>query len=227
MSVRCRKQVGTGIMGQYQQWLHYQKIDRRLRATLDALEQELASLESQYGDCPQSAALLDNPIVSALFTTLMAGSANGHAPLSDNADARNALPAGETYRQPSNGSGETISAALLQWGELPDFGSRQPNPSQQHEILPPLFFDHPEIDLLPEDMFAFFEEHAQTDPQLELPWWLRKITITSGDDETGKPIDQESIRTNRLVQRWVERWGRQSQSGFTLESESEGTRDAE
>ena len=213
-------------MGQYQQWLHYQKIDRRLRATLDALEQELASLESQPGDCLQPAALLDNPIIFALFAS-QAASPNGHAPPLDNGDTRNTLPTSEPYWQLSNGSAETISAALLHWGELPDFGSRQPDPSQQHEILPPLFFDDPEIELLPEDMFAFFEEHSQTDPQLELPWWLRKITITSGDDETGKPIDQESIRTNRLVQRWVERWGRQSQSGFTSESESEGIRDAE
>lgn len=213
-------------MGQYQQWLHYQKIDRSLRATLAALEEELAALESQGGDSPQFDALLDNPIICALFATLSA-SANGHVPPLEHGDARNALPGSESNGQPSNGSAETISAALLHWGELPDFGSGQPHPSQQHEILPPLFFDHPEIELLPEDMFAFFEEHSQTDPQVELPWWLRKITITSGDDETGKPIDQESIRTNRLVQRWVERWGRQSQSGFTSESESEGSRDAE
>lgn len=212
-------------MGQYQQWLHYQTIDRRLRATLEALEQELAALESQSGECPQSAALLDNPIISALFASL-AASANHHAPPQGNGDASYALPTSEPYEHP-NGSAETISAALLHWGELPDFSSRQSGPSQEHESLPPLFFDHPEIELLPEDMFAFFEEHTQTDPQLELPWWLRKITITNGDDETGRPIDQESIRTNRLVQRWVERWGRQSQSGFTSESEKEGIHDAE
>ena len=215
-------------MGQYQQWLHYQTIDRRLRTTLEALEQELVTLESESGDCPQSAVLFDNPIISALFTSLSArGSANGHTPPHDNGDVIHALPTSEPYRQAPNGSAETISAALLHWGELPDFASRQPDPPQQHEILPPLSFDHPEIELLPEDMFAFFEEHTLTDPQLELPWWLRKITITSGDDETGRPIDQESIRTNRLVQRWVERWGRQSESGFASESESEGIPDAE
>lgn len=213
-------------MGQYQKWLHYQEIDRRLRATLNALEQELTSLESQFDDCPQSVALLDNPIICALFSSLAANANSLSTPV-ENGDASNTIPVSETHWEPANGSAETISAALLHWGELPDFGSQQPNPSQQHEILPPLFFDHPEIELLPDDMFAFFEEHAQTDPQLELPWWLRKITITSGDDETGKPIDQESIRTNRLVQRWVERWGRQSQSGFPSESESEGVRDAE
>jgi hypothetical protein len=217
-------------MGQYQQWLHYQKIDRRLRATLDALEQELATLESENlsRDDPQPAALLDNPIISALFASLTAGT-NGYTPAQDNRDAGNGIPDSEPFGQTLHGSAETISAALRHWGELTDFGSRQPQVTQaMHEILPPLSFNHPEIELLPEDMFAFFEEHTQTDPQLELPWWLRKITITSGDDETGKPIDQESIRTNRLVQRWVERWGRQSQGDFaSSESESEGIRDAE
>jgi hypothetical protein len=213
-------------MGQYQQWLHYQHIDRRLRATLEALEQELVGLESQSSDCLQPAVLLDNPIISALCAFLTA-SANGYVSTRNNGDARNAIPASEIYEQASNGSAESISAALLYRDELSNFGSRQPDPSRQHEILPPLSFDHPEIELLPEDMFAFYEEHSQTDPQLELPWWLRNITITNGDDEAGRPIDQESIRTNRLVQRWVERWGRQSQSGFTSESESEGIRDAE
>lgn len=212
-------------MGQYQQWLHYQKIDRRLRATLEALEQELVGLESQSSDCLSSAALLDNPIISSLSAFLTTG-ANGHAPPQGDEDTRNAIPVIGISGQVSNGSAGTISSALLRRDAPPGFGARQPYPP--HEILPPLSFDHPEIELLPEDMFAFFEEeHSQTDPQLELPWWLRNITITSGDDETGKPIDQESIRTNRLVQRWVERWGRQSQSGFTPESESEGISDAE
>ena len=212
-------------MGQYQQWLHYQKIDRSLRATLAALEQELATLKSQCEESPLSAALLDNPIICALFTSL-AASVNGHTPQQDSRDAPNAIPAAETHWQVSNGSGETISAALLHWGELPESGSLQPSFEQEHDLLP-LSFDQPEIELLPDDMYAFFEEHAQTDPQVELPWWLRKITITNGDDEIGKPIDQESIRTNRLVQRWVERWGRQSQGSIAFESESEDISDAE
>jgi hypothetical protein len=56
-------------------------------------------------------------------------------------------------------------------------------------------------------MMTFFDEHAQTDPQLELPWWLRNITVSSKNEQGSQPIDQNSIRTNRLVQRWIERWG--------------------
>ena len=207
-------------MGQYQQWLHYQEIDRRLRATLDALEQELGQIESQSIGSPQTAIPFANPIISALSAHI-ATSSNGHAPPQDDTDTCNSGPTGQV----SNGSSETISAALLHWGELPDFVPPGLRPSDQYEIVPSLSIDHPEIELLPEDMFAFFEEHSQTDPQIELPWWLRKITIISKEDDTSKPIDQESIRTNRLVQRWVERWGHQSQGGYLPESESEGIHD--
>jgi hypothetical protein len=213
-------------MGQYQQWLHYQEIDRRLRATLDALEQELGQIESQSNGSLQPDMPFANPIISALSAHI-ATSSNGHALPQDNTDTRNSSSAGEIAGQASNGSVETISAALLHWGELPDFGPQGLHPPDQYEIVPSLSIDHAEIELLPEDMFAFFEEHSQTDPQLELPWWLRKITITSREDDTSKPIDQESIRTNRLVQRWVERWGHQSQGGYVPESESEGIHDEE
>jgi len=209
-------------MGQYQQWLHYQEIDRRLRATLDALEQELCQIESQSHGSQQSDMLLANPIISAL-SAHRATALNGHTFPQDDTDTGNHSFAGEIAGQASNSSVETISAALLHWGELPDFGQQALQPPDHYEILPSLSIDHAEIELLPEDMFAFFEEHSQTDPQLELPWWLRKITITSGNDDTSKPIDQESIRTNRLVQRWVERWGRQSPGDFP--PESEGSRD--
>src|SRR6202023_972506 len=174
----------------------------------DALEQELGQVESQSKGSQPSDMLLANPIISTL-SAHMATSLNGHALSQDDVETFDYSPTREIAGQASNSGVETISAALLHWGELPDFGPQGPHPSDQYEILSSLSIDHAEIELLPEDMFAFFEEHSRTDPQLELPWWLRKITITSGDDDTSKPIDQESIRTNRLVQRWVERWGHQ------------------
>lgn len=213
-------------MGQYQQWLHYQEIDRRLRATLDALEKELGQIESHPNGSQQPDMLLANPIIAALSARLFA-SMNGHTSPRTNTGTSNHISDKETTGQPAHENSETISAALLHWGELPDFGPQGLQTAHQHDIQPFLSLDHAEIELLPEDMFAFFEEHSQTDPQLELPWWLRKINITNGDDESGKPIDQESIRTNRLVQRWVERWGRQSQGDFTPTGESGGIHDDE
>jgi len=200
-------------MGQYQQWLHYQEIDRRLHATLQVFEQEQAQLESLLEGLPHADPLAAKPIISALIAH-MADNSNGHLSPQDNTD---------------NFDPETISPALLHWSELPDFGPQEMKPSGQDNASSFLTADHIEIELLPDDMFAFFEEHTQTDPQLELPWWLRKITISNSEAESGKPIDQESMRTNRLVQRWVERWGRQSSSAFTPEDEieSEGIQDEE
>ena len=77
---------------------------------------------------------------------------------------------------------------------------------------------------MPEDMIAFLDGHERTDPQLELPWWLRNITISSRDEQAGRPIDYKSIRTNRLVQRWIERWGRQPSTVLeSTESKEEGS----
>jgi hypothetical protein len=123
---------------------------------------------------------------------------------------RNALETNNPSEIGSDPSGDTISPALRSWGGFPNF--------EHYDIKSPSligresssFFNHSEIALLPEDMIAFFEEHEQTDPQLELPWWLRNITISSKDEQAGRPIDHNTIRTNRLVQRWIERWGRQS-----------------
>ena len=68
---------------------------------------------------------------------------------------------------------------------------------------------HQDLALLPEDMSSFIDEHSLTDPRIELPWWLHSITVASGDNNSNRPIDQESIRTNLLVKRWLERWGHQ------------------
>jgi hypothetical protein len=86
-----------------------------------------------------------------------------------------------------------------------------PLPPSLPETLPhePEAVLHSSMGLLPEDMGTFFDQHAQTEPQLEVPRWFRNLTDASS---VNGPIDQETIRTNRLVQRWLERWGRQSSS---------------
>ena len=214
-------------MGQYQQWLHYQEIDRRLRATVETLEIEMARLESQLDSVfleqliQQGDSLAANPIISTLIAQKFA-STNGHNP------AHNELLSfSETIEEESAASPETFSPELPHREGLPDFGPEQIEQSDYFPEFPPFSSaTHPEIELLPEDMFAFMDEHGRTDPQVELPWWLRKITITSGDAESGRPIDQESMRTNRLVQRLVERWGRQPSPESTTDGESEDTPDA-
>ncbi len=189
-------------MGQYRQWLHYQEIDRHLRSQLETLEARLVQLQDrlqllEQEQQEQLAFLADNPIIQALAARL-----NSHE-ISPKSTAQNAgfLPSAE--------SGASISPALLAWGGLPNFGPQgiEESAPGEEKPLPPV--SHPEIELLPEDMMALFEGYAQTDPQLEVPWWLRDITTSRSDTHENQPTDPQSIRTNRLVERWIERWGRQ------------------
>jgi len=196
-------------MGQYQQWLHHQEIDRRLNTEIEALETELAQfqecldrLEHQQQDVVP---LTDNPIIQALNAHL---SAYYISPKS-NARYIHETNSSSASDSQSPGSGDSISPALLSWGGLPNFELHEINDSfpVDEQALP--LINHSEIELLPDDMIAFLNGHELTDPQLELPWWLRNITISSRDEQAGRPIDYKSMRTNRLVQRWIERWGRQ------------------
>ena len=58
---------------------------------------------------------------------------------------------------------------LFEAGE--DYQTSNFTRSRNHQLMgiqSTSFFNHPEIELLPEDMIAFFDEHEKTDPQLEL-----------------------------------------------------------
>jgi hypothetical protein len=213
-------------MGQYQQWLHYQAIDRRLRTQVETLEAELAQLQEHLHLLEQQqqevGSLIDNPIIQALVAHVHV---HNISPKSTMRYANGSTVSTASDLQSSE-PGDSISPALLSWGGLPNFGLQEiEEPFPVVEQALPLT-SHPEIELLPEDMMAFFDDHAQTDPQLELPWWLRNITVSSNDEQGSRPIDQNSIRTNRLVQRWIERWGRQSSATLKpTEKEEEGARE--
>jgi hypothetical protein len=208
-------------MGQYQQWLHYQEIHKRLGTQVEALEAELAELQEcldRLVEQHEVVAFTDNPIIQALVAHLLS------QPVPPNSNARYTLEINNSPESDLSDSGDSISPALLSWGGLPDFELYEIQEPFPVDNQLPSFFDHPEIELLPEDMIAFFDELEQTDPQLELPWWLRNITISSKDEQAGRPIDHNSIRTNRLVQRWIERWGRQPSTALkSTENKEEGS----
>ncbi len=209
-------------MAQYQEWLYYHEVDNHLQAQLAELVNELAQLQEhalfyEQDIFPPSAEAAvrknipipqDNIILQALATHM-----NGHR-------AQESFPAPNSRSEiiPSE-PGEPISLALFAQGNLPNFETPaipavpaeipQTDASQftsdLDQPLPPI--PHYAMALLPEDMAAFFDQHSTTDPQIELPWWLHNLTNASNGNG---PIDQESSRTNRLVQRWLERWGKQS-----------------
>jgi hypothetical protein len=186
-------------MGQYQQWLYYQEVDRRLRADLEALESELAQIQEQLCTLEHTILPTDNIIIRALAASL-------------NGQYRTERPPKSTTSTISAAASETISPALYGWGGLPNFGPQDMQEPLSHPENPVPLTPHSEIVLLPEDMVAFFDAHDQTDPQLELPWWLSQIAASTNGAPRTRPIDNERIRTNQLVQRWRERWGRPASS---------------
>ena len=221
-------------MGQYQQWLHYREVEQHLQAQLEMLERELVQLQEHAHLLEQSIQPLydsgsiaissaenqellqtDNQIIHALAASL-----NGRlSPMeSTREDTFTPIPTPLPETTPDHPA-ETISPALFAWSNLPNFRPQQvpvetskagnassysntPQPQLSMPTVP-----HSDMALLPEDMVTFFNQHGQTEPQLELPpWLLNAINRSDG------PIDQETIRTNRLVQRWIERWNRYTAS---------------
>src|SRR5260221_344416 len=79
--------------------------------------------------------------------------------------------------------GASITPALLNWGGLPNFGPHEIERYTPVADNASSSVNHPEIELLPEAMLAFFDEHAHTAPRLQLPWWLRKITVSSNNPQ--------------------------------------------
>jgi hypothetical protein len=115
----------------------------------------------------------------------------------------------------------TVSPALFGWSNLTDFDERQApaipvtlSSFPAVPIAPVLPAVHQEPNLLPEDMLSFLDMHARNSvyhptPYADPPWWLASNAgSTPADLQERGPVDQQSIRTDLLIQRWRERWGR-------------------
>lgn len=201
-------------MGQYREWLRYREFNIKLHAQLRLLEEDIVQLQQQIGMYAQYAFPEENAVLLALAASLDAQTQGLSLPLAPlDTSSPTTIPTTEQTQA-------TISPALHAWSELPFFETvtttdtgvnltETARPSLSHTQQEPVpTTPHEEITLLPQDMSAFFEEHTMTEPQIELPWWLRTLIESSLSSQGTRPIDQESLRTNRLVQRWSERWGR-------------------
>lgn len=197
-------------MGQYQQWRQLQEIDQRLRAQLETLETELALLQDQANMLGTDDLSTDNQFVRLLLTASHNG--NGQAAAAPAPASRARPPASSYPPYPLYSSyPPNVSSPFFTQNRLPDLenGLTDPEQSPARRPLPPL--PHSEAPLLPDDVAAFFDSHGSTEPQLELPWWLHSLTRgnkRANGNDSPIPLDPESVRTNRLVQRWFERWGR-------------------
>jgi hypothetical protein len=106
---------------------------------------------------------------------------------------------------------EFISPAALDGSGLPNFSPQEIQDTLYTGTPPqPPVTPRSELIPLPEDRTVDFYERSYTEPRLELPEWLYNLAASPGTTDRTSPVDQQTIRTNRLVQRWIERWGRQS-----------------
>lgn len=196
-------------MSQYREWLFYREIDQQLTTQIQAFEQELAQLQAEINHLEHNANYSENIILQALVGIQQAQQANSQQ------SASNAIQGSTITGQKAAG---TVSPALFAWSHLPDFDNRDIQQSDDdaptHSPLPPLAAS--EGNLLPTDIGAFVDDaHSQTDPQLKVPWWLRNAHTykTIGKDAPStSPVDQQSNRTNQLVERWFERWGERTKN---------------
>lgn len=194
-------------MGQYRQWLQHREADQQLRTALAQLEAEMISLQEQVhivADVSSFPSPAHNPLILALVASLDSLSfSTTSVPLNGSTSITKQDTIAETTQSPTSPMEYTLDPV-----ESKSVEKDTPFSTTTQEVVTGSV-PHPEMTLLPEDIMMFFDEQAQTDPQLELPWWLRNLIEHSLSGQGTRPIDPESLRTNRLVQRWSERWGQQ------------------
>jgi hypothetical protein len=203
-------------MGQYQQWLYCREVDQHLHAQLEALEAELSQLQDHANLLEQTCPHTDNQIIRALAASIGWEAPRTSTSHLESVLAMNSPDAHSTARQ----FPQMIPPSLQYWGSLLDISPLEMQEAfhnGEESSVPST--PHSEMVLLPEDLMGVYDEQAQTQPQLELPWWLHNIMVSTGSLERTNPIDQESIRTNRLVQRWLERWGRRPPTNQTSQED--------
>lgn len=174
-------------MGQYQQWLFAQEIDRRLRAEIETLDTELLYLQDRITILEQSVPATENVILRALLASLPDKTSPEQQP-------------GDTIQEQESNA----SLASLVWSKLP----RLETPRVQGEEAVPYRPGRYIREEMPTDMLAFFDKRSQTDPQLSA-WLQRERRKAAAPDEGEHVVDEETRRLNENIQRWFERWHRE------------------
>lgn len=183
-------------MGQYRQWLHYRDIDRHLQAQREKLTQEIAHLQEQVQRIEAAHPDEKNSIFQALMQQQTTPPVQ--------------LPTSQPIQRPAPSVQQSVSLNSPPDTTAQRYGIQKHNPQTPYvydpfQPLPPL----PHLnEAQPEEISASLDERDSrdlTDPQLTIPRWLHRAASTSPSG----PLDSQSVQTNRLVQRWLERWGKQ------------------
>lgn len=187
-------------MGQYQQWLAAQEVDRRLKAEIETLETELFYLQDRITILEQVVPATDNVILQALTRHLRQDPASQER--QSEAQAQN---------QPASGE-----QAQPVWRELPG-GLETPRapvvPGEESiPYLPPAYGQRE----MSEDMLAFFDKRSQTDPRLSALLQRERQRASMPGSNTHQ-ADSETRRLNENIQRWFIRWHRQITNNAQVE----------
>ena len=204
-------------MGQYRQWLHCWEVDQQLDAHLKDLQQELLHLQEKARMLKTTSALTDNVIIQALRQQygvaqyLAQADSSAYAslvprsPLDFASTAQDdAVAILETMSQPAL----FLATQLFVQSNLPNFAPEEiplsaPTATQHMGMLP-----QSANNLLPEDIVAFIDRLTYVDQS------PKAAPAQLQSDSESKPIDQQSVRTNRSIQRWAKRWGRVSNAPY-------------
>ena len=183
-------------MGQYRQWLHYRDIDRHLHLQREQLTHEIAHLQEQLHCLEAAHPDVNNSIVQALITQQTIQSVQPRA-----------------ITPPTSISSLSPDVPLPEWVRE-ETRQYTPNPQTPLPTVPPTSHTYASLPPLPHPMHPQYPQYPQsqnddisapTDPQITIPHWLRRAASVS---QSG-PLDPQGVQTNRLVQRWLERWGKQ------------------
>ena len=188
-------------MGQYRQWLHYRRVDRRLHAQKEQLTGELTRLREAISDSDTHSLVADNHIIQALML---------YAKVSSTSLEESRKEEQETVNGQFQG---IVSQVLFEHNKLSDFdqiyekdNNASISPQQLAHTNPSIPCEETNSSSKVTSVQA--DEQTPTEPQVALPWWLQKAALSATQSNS---LDAQSMRTNHLVQRWLERWGRQEE----------------
>ncbi len=189
-------------MGQYRQWLHYREVDQRLHIRLEEVEKQAAELEAEIHLLANGSnfSAADNVIMRALASMYTTPTQEQATHVSTPAEARYAVasvPSEQNKYSDETDASSWAASALFAQSYLTNFDAFDPSTLQS---LSP----YAETGLLPEDLAIIFSGQ----PQNGGPHYPGHSPITTSHSTT--PIDKQSLRNDRLIQRWFERWGQSS-----------------
>jgi hypothetical protein len=189
-------------MGQYREWLSYRDIDQKLQEQIAQLEQEVEQLQKQAQELSEQSQPGNNFIVQAIDRLLHPFS-SGRALASHNTLALQEQESGlESASESKKGSlvpprpsYHHKPSPLFSMSLLPDLDIMPREPSLKPTMLEPLA---PAPVEQPTEKITPVKRRTPLPPQLFLPY----------QQPADWPRDQQSMRTNQIIERWIERWSR-------------------